>query len=60
MTRPFFTRDRISDFDLFDRHATAVFALIKDRMRSGYAVDFQVCQLIPAFHMTLTSWSERT
>ncbi|KAH0579505.1 hypothetical protein H2248_002361 [Termitomyces sp. 'cryptogamus'] len=41
MTRPFFTRDRISDFDLFDRHATTVFALIKERMRSGHAIDFQ-------------------
>ncbi|KAG6826535.1 hypothetical protein H0H92_015433 [Tricholoma furcatifolium] len=41
MTRPFFTRDRISDFDLFDRHATTVFALIKERMRNGYAIDFQ-------------------
>ncbi|KAG6819311.1 hypothetical protein H0H93_013137 [Arthromyces matolae] len=54
MTRPFFTRDRISDFDLFDRHATTVFTLIKERMRSGHAIDFQ--DLMSRF--TLDSASE--
>jgi hypothetical protein len=42
MTRPFFSRDRISHFDLFDRHASDVIALLKGRMREGLAVDFQV------------------
>ncbi|KAF8055214.1 cytochrome P450 monooxygenase pc-1 [Lyophyllum atratum] len=41
MTRPFFTRDRISDFDLFDRHSNIAISLIKERMRSGHAIDFQ-------------------
>ncbi|KAF9459406.1 CYP63 cytochrome P450 monooxygenase-like protein [Collybia nuda] len=41
MSRPFFTRDRISDFDLFDRHADTVIKQIKTRMRTGYPVDFQ-------------------
>ncbi|KAG6844792.1 hypothetical protein H0H87_003721 [Tephrocybe sp. NHM501043] len=54
MTRPFFTRDRISDFDLFDRHTTTVFAIIKERMRNGYAIDFQ--DLMSRF--TLDSASE--
>lgn len=41
MTRPFFSRDRISHFDLFDRHADAVIAKIKERARASIAMDFQ-------------------
>uniref|UniRef100_A0A0W0FZY7 SET domain-containing protein n=1 Tax=Moniliophthora roreri TaxID=221103 RepID=A0A0W0FZY7_MONRR len=41
MTRPFFTRDRIVHFDIFDRHADAVLTQMKQRLRSGYPVDFQ-------------------
>ncbi|KAG5643869.1 hypothetical protein DXG03_009553 [Asterophora parasitica] len=54
MTRPFFTRDRISDFELFDRHADTAIALIKERMRGGHAIDFQ--DLMSRF--TLDSASE--
>ncbi|KAF5378580.1 hypothetical protein D9615_007123 [Tricholomella constricta] len=54
MTRPFFTRDRISDFELFDRHADTAMTLIKERMRSGHAIDFQ--DLMSRF--TLDSASE--
>jgi hypothetical protein len=43
MTRPFFHRERISDFDLFDLHAENAIAKFKARLREGYAVDFQVC-----------------
>jgi hypothetical protein len=42
MTRPFFSRDRVQHFDIFDRHTERVIALIKGRMAEGYAVDFQV------------------
>ena len=41
MTRPFFSRDRISDFELFDHHADQVIAKMKDRLRDGIAVDIQ-------------------
>ncbi|KAF9070001.1 cytochrome P450 [Rhodocollybia butyracea] len=41
MSRPFFTRDRVTHFDMFDRHADTVISLMKTRIRSGYAVDFQ-------------------
>ncbi|PFH46977.1 hypothetical protein AMATHDRAFT_198725 [Amanita thiersii Skay4041] len=41
ITRPVFTRDRISDFDLFDRHAEVAISQLKQRLREGYAVDFQ-------------------
>ncbi|KAG1847196.1 cytochrome P450 [Suillus subalutaceus] len=54
MTRPFFTHDRISHFDIFDRHADHAIALAKERFRAGLAVDFQ--DLISRF--TLDSASE--
>ncbi|KAJ7095943.1 cytochrome P450 [Mycena belliarum] len=41
MTRPFFSRDRISHFEIFDRHADVFIQLLKTRMSTGYAVDFQ-------------------
>ncbi|KAJ7780558.1 cytochrome P450 [Mycena maculata] len=41
MTRPFFSRDRISHFELFDRHADVLIGLLKTRMRTGHAIDFQ-------------------
>lgn len=42
MTRPFFTRDRISDFDIFEDHADRALKLAKDRLAEGHAVDIQV------------------
>ncbi|KAF4568490.1 hypothetical protein EYR36_010502 [Pleurotus pulmonarius] len=41
MTRPFFSRDRISHFDLFDRHAEVVIRKMRDRSSQGLAIDFQ-------------------
>ncbi|KAJ7573580.1 cytochrome P450 [Mycena floridula] len=41
MTRPFFNKDRISDFDIFDRHAEDVISQIKGRLAQGYPVEFQ-------------------
>ncbi|KAJ7666659.1 cytochrome P450 [Mycena polygramma] len=40
-TRPFFNRDRISDFEIFAHHADRAIDQMKERMRAGYAVDFQ-------------------
>ena len=42
MTRPFFTKDRISHFENFDRHADEAIHQIKTRLNEGYAVDIQV------------------
>lgn len=42
MTRPFFTKDRISHFDIFNRHAEDAISQMKARFREGYALDFQV------------------
>ncbi|KAJ7056207.1 cytochrome P450 [Mycena amicta] len=41
MTRPFFKRDRVSDFALFDRYSLAAIDKIKQRLRDGFPVDFQ-------------------
>ncbi|KIK94934.1 hypothetical protein PAXRUDRAFT_11751 [Paxillus rubicundulus Ve08.2h10] len=41
MTRPFFSHDRISHFDIFDRYAEDVINQMKSRLRAGYPVDFQ-------------------
>ncbi|KAK0219150.1 cytochrome P450 [Armillaria fumosa] len=41
MTRPFFIRDRIIHFNLYDRHAETAIRQMKQRLRSGYPVDFQ-------------------
>ncbi|OSX57018.1 hypothetical protein POSPLADRAFT_1157939 [Postia placenta MAD-698-R-SB12] len=41
MTRPFFTKERISHFDIFDRNADAAFALMKARFREGHSIDWQ-------------------
>ncbi|GJE84276.1 cytochrome P450 pc-3 [Phanerochaete sordida] len=54
MTRPFFTRERIGHFDLFDRHADDAMAKMKARFAEGHAVDFQ--DLISRF--TLDSATE--
>ena len=42
MTRPFFSKDRISHFEIFDHHAADAIKQVKERMRQGYAVDIQV------------------
>ncbi|KAF5374195.1 hypothetical protein D9758_004628 [Tetrapyrgos nigripes] len=41
MTRPFFNKVRISDFDVFDRHAEDTLSLLAERFASGTPVDFQ-------------------
>lgn len=41
MTRPFFSRERISHFDIFSRHADTALSLATQRFREGYGVDMQ-------------------
>ncbi|KAJ7168966.1 cytochrome P450 [Mycena filopes] len=41
MTRPFFHRERISDFDLFDTHSENAIGQFKARLREGHPADFQ-------------------
>ncbi|KIK93853.1 hypothetical protein PAXRUDRAFT_828567 [Paxillus rubicundulus Ve08.2h10] len=41
MTRPFFSKDRIRDFDIFEKHAEDAIGQMQARLREGYPVDFQ-------------------
>ncbi|KIL67120.1 hypothetical protein M378DRAFT_23065 [Amanita muscaria Koide BX008] len=41
ISRPAFTRERISDYEIFDRHTKMVISQLKNRLKQGYAVDFQ-------------------
>ncbi|OCH92180.1 cytochrome P450 [Obba rivulosa] len=41
MTRPFFTRERIGHFEMFDRHTNKALQMIKERFRAGHPLDFQ-------------------
>ena len=41
ITRPFFNKDRVSDFDVFDRHADRVISKLKSRFKEDIAVDIQ-------------------
>ncbi|THU78314.1 cytochrome P450 [Dendrothele bispora CBS 962.96] len=41
MTRPFFSKVRISDCDVFERHAEETLSVLADRLAQGYPVDFQ-------------------
>lgn len=42
MTRPFFTRERISDFDIYDRNWDLSLKLAKERIGEGHSIDVQV------------------
>ncbi|KAK0491658.1 cytochrome P450 [Armillaria novae-zelandiae] len=41
MSRPFFNKDRIADFDNFERHAVSTISHIKARLGEGFPIDFQ-------------------
>jgi cytochrome P450 len=41
MTRPFFTRERISDFDIYDKNCASTLKLARTRLAEGYPVEFQ-------------------
>lgn len=50
MTRPFFSKERISHFDIFDRHAKEALDLLASRLKEGYPVDIQVSIPCSKFH----------
>ncbi|TFK64712.1 cytochrome P450 [Pluteus cervinus] len=41
MSRPFFSKDRVQHFDVFDRHAEDALGQMKARLKQGFPVDFQ-------------------
>ena len=42
MSRPFFTRERISDFDIYDKNCASTLKLATTRLEEGYPVEVQV------------------
>ncbi|PPQ71744.1 hypothetical protein CVT24_006508 [Panaeolus cyanescens] len=54
MTRPFFTKERISDFEIYTRNCDRALGLARSRLAEGYSFDFQ--DLVGRF--TLDSASE--
>lgn len=42
MTRPFLAKDRIKDFETFDKYALKAIDKMKRRFNEGYAVNFEV------------------
>jgi hypothetical protein len=42
MTRPFFAKDRIKDFEIFDKYAMKAIDKMKERFNEGYALNFEV------------------
>jgi hypothetical protein len=43
MTRPFFTRERISDFEIYHRNCNIALRAAKSRLAEGLPLNFQVC-----------------
>ncbi|KAG6874015.1 hypothetical protein C0995_007972 [Termitomyces sp. Mi166 len=41
MTRPFFSKDRITHFDIFERHAQDAIQQLKARLKEGFPIDIQ-------------------
>ncbi|KAF9530965.1 cytochrome P450 [Crepidotus variabilis] len=41
MTRPFFTKERINDFEIYSRNCDISLALAKERLRHGEPIEFQ-------------------
>lgn len=41
ITRPFFSKDKIAHFDIFDRHADDLLRKVKARLAEGFPIDFQ-------------------
>ncbi|KAK0199389.1 cytochrome P450 monooxygenase pc-3 [Desarmillaria ectypa] len=41
MARPLFNKERVSDLDIFERHANNAIVQIEKRLREGYPVDLQ-------------------
>jgi len=42
MSRPFFAKEKIQHFQIFDRHANDAVGQIRDRLREGVPIDIQV------------------
>lgn len=63
MTRPFFTRERISDFEIYHRNCDITLRVAKQRLNEGLSVDFQVtfnkCIYMVSQSLNSSSWTHR-
>ena len=57
MARPAFARDRISEYEIFDRHAATAISQLRQRLRQGYAVNFEVNMVFLA--SSLPNWNSK-
>ncbi|TFK72869.1 cytochrome P450 monooxygenase pc-2 [Pluteus cervinus] len=53
LTRPFFARNRITDFDIFEKHADKAVSVTRTRLREGQPIDFQ--DLVGRFTLDVAS-----
>ena len=42
IARPFFARDRVRDFETFDKYTMKAIKKMKERFNEGYALNFEV------------------
>jgi len=42
IARPFFAKDRIKDFEIFDKYVTKAIDKMKQRFNEGYALNLEV------------------
>ena len=50
ITRPFFTKDRIKDFETLDKYTMKAIKKMKERFNEGYALNFEVCGIWDCYH----------
>jgi len=54
IARPFFTKDRIKDFEIFDKYAMKAIDKMKRRFNEGYALNFEVSSVLDCSPKDLT------
>ena len=54
ITRPFFVKDRVRDFETFDKYAMKTIETMKQRFNEGYALDLEVGCIRSYFPKDLT------
>lgn len=59
ITRPFFAKDRIKDFQLLDKYAMKAIGQMKQRFTEGYALNFEVgcVRDYPSKDLTEQTWT---
>ncbi|KZT35466.1 cytochrome P450 [Sistotremastrum suecicum HHB10207 ss-3] len=55
LARPFFVKDRISDFDCFERHSSNLLRLVSDKAESKGDIDIDIQDLFARFSLDSTT-----